>query len=317
MRVQPRALEPARAAARVLEAGLGVIVRRRQSIDVEVGGAGQRLGIVGIERERARERGLRLVEPAQLLQRGGAIVVRLDGARLDARGLLGAGERAGEVAVVVAIGGAIEQRVERPRRIARRVLGEAALERPRARPASRAWLRARASPSAARRRSAAASAGASLRLQRRSNAEQRTRCSEHSASAPHRLPQYSPLLGVRPGAPMPRSTLSGTSSCHDALHHAAAAARRPLRALPSGASSTSSSCTVSSMRDVGRLGVEPRCTAIIASLSRSAAVPWIGVLRAMRSPYDAQRCGSATAARAAGGSARAACARRRRDTRRR
>ena len=90
------ALESTRAAPRVLEAGLGVIVGRRQSIDVEVGGAGERLGIVGIERERAREGRLGLVEAAELLQRGGAVVVRLDRARLDARRLFGADERAGK-----------------------------------------------------------------------------------------------------------------------------------------------------------------------------------------------------------------------------
>jgi hypothetical protein len=82
--MEPGAPHPPRAAPRILEAGLGVIVRRRQPVDVEVGGAGQGLRIVGIDRERAGERALRLVEPAELLERGGAIVVRLDRARLDA-----------------------------------------------------------------------------------------------------------------------------------------------------------------------------------------------------------------------------------------
>ena len=127
------ALQPSRAAARELEAGLGVIVRRRQAIDVQVGGAGERLRIVGIERERAREGRLGLVEATDLLQRRGAIVVRLDRARLDARRFLGADERRLEVAMIVALGGAVEQRLERTRRIARRVLLEAALERPRRR----------------------------------------------------------------------------------------------------------------------------------------------------------------------------------------
>lgn len=77
-RAQPRALEAVGAAARVLEAGLGVVVRRGEPVDVEVGGAGERLGIVGVEGERAREGGPRLVEARQLLQGGGAVVVGLD-----------------------------------------------------------------------------------------------------------------------------------------------------------------------------------------------------------------------------------------------
>ena len=53
----------------------------------------------------------------------------------------------------------------------------------------------------------------------------------------------------------------------------------------SGTSNRSSSCTVSNRRASGHEARKPSSTWIIASFRRSAAVPWIGVLRAMRSAW--------------------------------
>src|SRR6185436_5015679 len=58
---------------------------------------------------------------------------RLDGARVGAGGLLGAGQRSREVGGIEALGGAVEQRRERARRLARDVAREAVDQRARRR----------------------------------------------------------------------------------------------------------------------------------------------------------------------------------------
>ena len=76
---------------------------------LQIRGGLERLRIVGRQRQRQRQRVARVVEAIEVQQRDGAIVVRLDGARRLARGLLGAGERALVVGAVEHLGGAIEQ----------------------------------------------------------------------------------------------------------------------------------------------------------------------------------------------------------------
>jgi hypothetical protein len=92
----------------------------------------QRLRIVRRQRQRQRDRVARFVQPIQAHQRDGAVVVRLDGTRRLASGLLGAGERAAVIGVVEQLGGAVQQRGDR------RVqpggpIREAATQRPRRR----------------------------------------------------------------------------------------------------------------------------------------------------------------------------------------
>ena len=117
-RSRSRRAHVAAAPARVLQAQRRPIDRRRQLVDVQVGRRLQRLGIVGRQRQRQRDRVARLVQAVEPHQRDGAVVVRLDRARRLAGRLLGAGERARVVAVVEQLGGAVEQRA-RPARPAR------------------------------------------------------------------------------------------------------------------------------------------------------------------------------------------------------
>ena len=113
----------------VLQPQRRAIARRRELIDLQVGGGLQRLRIVGRQRQRQLERIARLVQPVQPHERDGPVVVRLDRPRRRAGRLLGAGQRAGVVALVEEQRRLVEQIGDR-RVDPGRLLGEAAPERP-------------------------------------------------------------------------------------------------------------------------------------------------------------------------------------------
>ena len=132
---QPRDLldvaagDVAAASPGVLQPQRRAIARRRELIDLQVGGRLERLRIVGRQRQRQLERIARLVQPVEPHERDGPVVVRLDRARRRAGRLLGAGERPGVVALVEEQRRLVEQISDR-RVDPGRLLGEAAPERP-------------------------------------------------------------------------------------------------------------------------------------------------------------------------------------------
>src|SRR5437762_4581797 len=82
--------------------------------------------------------------------------------------------------------------------------------------------------------------------------------------------------------PVRTSTMRGTSSSYAAL--ISSPSRRAMRSTSTrGTSATSSSCTCRRTRACRSLSCSARCTRAIAIFMMSAAVPWIGMLIAMRS----------------------------------
>src|SRR5438477_4657121 len=82
--------------------------------------------------------------------------------------------------------------------------------------------------------------------------------------------------------PVRTSTTSGTSSSYAPL--ISSPSSRAIRSTSSrGTSATSSSCTCRRTRACRSLSCSARCTRAIAIFMMSAAVPWIGMLIAMRS----------------------------------